>query len=270
MAITIPLVPLEPEEHDEQEHDEHALPSGPFVPLRVIPGTAGGPAGTESDFVAGTDGRHRVPQWPEAGWALEPHATARPQRSKAPGFGATGAVVISCLAVLGGLFTWAAYGGFAGQSSHAWDVAPQGQSYYQPPVRPLLPATATAAKLPPMMVTTPATTVTLKVDAPPLGGMYGGTGNVQDAFSPAYFSVPAGKTVHVTVVNYDPAWHTFTSPALGLNAWIPPSGSHPSKVSFSFKAPKAGYYWWLCNLPCDSYSMQSGGYMQGEIHVVKA
>lgn len=38
----------------------------------------------------------------------------------------------------------------------------------------------------------------------------------------------------------------------------------------STTTPKTGYYWWLCDIPRDWYSMNAGGYMQGEIHAVKA
>lgn len=232
----------------------------------------------------------------------------RTQRPGAPGvigtrqpkkpLGPTAVLVGASVVMLGGLLSWVAFANFTATSGSArsWEKVPMSQPYYVAPAEPKIPTTgvsasggmagmsmgqkpstgtatasaASATKLPPMFDSTPTATVTLKVDPPPLGGMYGSDGQVHDNFSPAYFAVPAGKTVHVTVYNYDDMWHTFTSPVLGVNVWINPGGDHPSKTTFSFTAPKTGYYWWLCDIPCDSYSMNSGGYMQGEIHAVKA
>lgn len=201
----------------------------------------------------------------------------QPQRANRPApraaehlLGPTVGVVLACVVALGGLFSWAAYSTFVGATSHAWAAAPQGQPYYVPFVRPDVPASAASLKLPPIVVATPTATVTLKIDSGPVGGMYGGDGNVEDAFSPAYFAVPAGTQVRVTVVNDDPAWHTFTAPALGLNVWIQPAGNHPFTTSFSFTPPSTGYFEWFCDLPCDGYSMEAPGYMEGEIHAVKA
>ena len=128
-----------------------------------------------------------------------------------------------------------------------------------------------AAKENPMVVTAPSTHVVLKVNPPPLGGRYAADGQIEDDFSPSYFAVPAGKTIHVTVLSYDSGYHTFTAPMLGVNVWVDPAkGSVPSRTSFTFTAPSTGYFWWLCDVPCDPYSMSRGGLMQGEIHAVKA
>lgn len=249
--MAIPTIPLGTEPPDHENEPEDRITAVPEAALRALP--EGGP------------------QWPARGWALQPHgAEGVPKRHKARGIGMTAGVMLASVLALGGLFTWLAYGTFAGQTNHAWAPYSQAQAYFQPIVKPDIPATATVSKLPPMVVAAPHATVTLKVDAPPLGGMYGGTGQVQDAYSPAYFSVPVGKTIHVTIVNYDDAWHTFTSPGLDLNVWIPPAGAHPSRTSFSFTAPSTGYFEWFCNVPCDGYSMQAPGYMKGEVHAVKA
>lgn len=216
------------------------------------------------------EGPARGPQWPDAGWALQPKAAngQPPRRTKAHLAPAAG-LALACLLAVGGLFTWAASSTFAGETNHAWAAVPHGQPYYQPMIKPDVPASVSAAKLPRMVTSAPSDTVTLKIDAPPLGGMYGGTGQVQDAYTPSYFAVPAGTTIHVTVLNYDPAWHTFTAPALGLNVWVRPAGSHPSTTTFSFTATGTGYFEWFCDLPCDGWSMQAPGYMEGEIHAVK-
>ncbi len=207
----------------------------------------------------------------------------------------TAALVMASVLLLGGLFAWLAFDNFSSQTNRSWETVPSGQPYYVAPATPVVPSTAatstaaaagamtmaqstsssataasSAPKLPPMFDNVASATVTLKVDPPPLGGTYGSDGQIHDDFSPAYFAVPVGKTIHVTVLNYDTMWHTFTSPVLGLNVWIPPGGAHPSKVTFSFTAPHTGNFWWLCDVPCDSYAMLTGGYMQGEIHAVKA
>lgn len=241
-----------------------APPEGTFV---VAPEAPPGAHANEP----GDGPSERAPRWPARGWALQPpRAAGVPKASKAHGVGLVAAAMLASVLALGGLFTWVGFNNFAGQTRHAWALYPHAQAYYQPIVRPDVPASATLAALPPMVVSTPSANVTLKIDAPPLGGMYGSTGQVQDAYSPAYFAVPVGKTVHVTVVNYDAAWHTFTAPTLGLNVWIRPAGAHPSTTSFSFTAPRTGYFGWLCNLPCDPYAMGAPGYMKGEVHAVKA
>lgn len=210
------------------------------------------------------------PQWPKPGWAVQPRrGIGRPPRGNAPTLGSTAGIAVACVAVLAGLFLWGAYSVFAGQTSHGWSVVPRGQPYYVPYVRPDIPSSAVSTKLPPMLASAPSAAVTLKIDAPPLGGMYGGTGQVQDSYSPAYFAVPAGTPIRVTIVNYDPAWHTFTAPVLGLDVWIRPAGAHPFTTTFTFTAPGTGYFEWFCALPCDGYSMEGPGYMEGEIHVVR-
>jgi len=256
---TFPLGLPEPPE-DQHEHEDRSSAAAPM--LVALPSTSA------HDGDAGVD---RGPRWPNTGWALR---SGRPadlgRRARPSAIGVTGGIVLASLLVLAGLFGWLAYGSFASHTRHAWAPHTQAQAYYQPIVEPDIPATAAAKKLPPMVVSTPSATVTLRVDAPPLGGMYGGTGQVQDAFSPAYFAVPADKTVHVTIISYDTAWHTFTSPALGLNVWVRPAGSHPSVTTFTFTTPSNGYFEWFCDVPCDGYSMQAPGYMKGEIHAVKA
>ena len=187
-------------------------------------------------------------------------------------------VVVALVAIVGGLLTWGAYGDWHSQQPQTFYPV-TGQPYYIPPATPVVPANtptahgATVASQKTAMITsTPHVDVTLKVNAPPLGGLYGPDGQVHDAFSPAYFAVPVGHTVHVTVYSYDTAWHTFSAPTLGLDVWVRPSatGAKPAKTTFAFTAPKAGNYAWLCELPCDPYAMSAGGYMEGEIHAVGA
>lgn len=200
-----------------------------------------------------------------------------PARDKEPRpLGVATVFVAVIVLVVGGLLAFGAFSAWHAQQPQAF-YSSSVQPYYLAPATPVVPTgtptahDATAASQKAAMTTaTPHVDVTLKVNAPPLGGLYGSDGQVHDAFTPAYFAVPAGKTVHVTVVSYDTAWHTFSAPTLNLDVWIHPSatGTKPATTTFSFTAPKAGYYYWLCELPCDPYSMSSGGYMEGEIHAV--
>jgi plastocyanin len=98
----------------------------------------------------------------------------------------------------------------------------------------------------------------------------GPDGKWHDAFLPADFAVHPGDKVTVTVENYDGGPHTFTSPAMGVNAIIPGGGSlaSPREVTFTFTAPKkAGRYQWFCAVPCDPWSMAHNGYMRGFVTV---
>jgi len=128
----------------------------------------------------------------------------------------------------------------------------------------------------------------------------GADGDVHDAFVPSTeLSVKAGQTVRVTIVNYDDAPHSFTSPALEAGAQIPPSeqqheagsdaqnlkvmpkagvgvneivpgetGGKPGTTTFTFTAPeKAGEYIWYCAFPCDAYAMAQIGFMRGYVTV---
>lgn len=195
-----------------------------------------------------------------------------PKPEKSTSVTATVAVALVAILTLAGLLIWATVSTVGAQNATSWESIPSGQPYNMTPVTPKIPKSSnlTASQLPPMVANTPSTAVTLKVDPPPLGGNYGADGQIHDVFSPAFFTVPAGKTVHVTVYNYDDMWHTFTSSALGLNVLVPPGGDHPTKVTFSFTAPSSGNYYWLCAVPCDPYSMHTPGYMEGEVRAVSA
>lgn len=187
-------------------------------------------------------------------------------------------LAMALVVLVGGLVTWGAFVGWHSQVPQTFYPV-NGQPYNVSPVRPVVPANTptangvtTASQRAVQVTTVPQVDITLKVNPPPLGGLYGPDGQIQDAFIPAYFAVPAGKKIHVTVLSYDGGWHTFSSPKLGVSVWVrptsTPTGNKPSKTTFTFTAPKAGYYNWLCELPCNPYSMKAGGYMEGEIHVV--
>lgn len=198
---------------------------------------------------------------------------------------------IAGLATIAGLLVWAAIGNLGPAAPTYWEQVPAGQPYNVVPPSPKVPRAGTtstsamgmgktgvsvtssvrpsATKLPPMSTSVVSANVTLRVDPQPLGGNYGDDGQIHDVFSPAFFSVPVGHLIRVTVYNHDDMGHTFTSTALGLNVWIPGGDSaRPSVTTFTFRPSSTGNFYWLCAVPCDSYSMGAPGYMQGEIHVV--
>ena len=97
----------------------------------------------------------------------------------------------------------------------------------------------------------------------------GPDGKWHDAYLPAAFTVHSGQKVKVTISNYDPAVHTFTSAKLGLDVKIAPgAASHPRTTTFTFTAPKPGSYTWQCLGRCDSWAMTHLGYMMGVVRVV--
>jgi hypothetical protein len=132
-------------------------------------------------------------------------------------------------------------------------------------------ATPTAATLNPAsapVVKPQAISIAVKADDE--HGRKGPDGQWHDAFLPADFSVRSGAKVTVTVTNYDGGPHTFTSPAMGVNAIIPGGGSltSPHTMTFTFTAPKtAGKYQWWCAVPCDPWAMAHNGYMRGYVTV---
>lgn len=103
--------------------------------------------------------------------------------------------------------------------------------------------------------------ITLRVRSDAEHGRRGPDGAWHDAFLPAAFSVRAGTTVAVTVLNYDDMPHSFTSPMLAVNEMIAAgSAKHPRTTTFRFTAPaRTGQYLWWCALPCDPFSMTHVG-----------
>jgi len=80
-----------------------------------------------------------------------------------------------------------------------------------------------------------------------------------DSFVPCNFTVYAGQTVNLTVVNYDNAPHSFTSPTLNVDFQIPASQTNgvPAVSHFQFAETQVGVYRWWCNVSCDT---DSGGW----------
>ncbi len=119
----------------------------------------------------------------------------------------------------------------------------------------------------PAAATTNVQHVSLVVDPPPLYGVKV-DGAVHDAFVPGTFTMKAGTTVVVSVTNYDSMPHTWTAPALGVNAQVTPgSQTSPSHVTFTIHPTKAGTFAWHCATPCDPWSMSHVGYMEGFVTV---
>ena len=110
--------------------------------------------------------------------------------------------------------------------------------------------------------------VALAIKADTQHARKGPDGKWHDAYLPAAFSVKRGDKVVVTIRNYDPAPHTFTSTRLGLNVMIKPgSAAHPSVTSFRFRAPRVGTYTWQCVANCDTWAMNQLGFMKGRVTV---
>lgn len=193
-----------------------------------------------------------------------------PTAATKPRIGLTTILPLCGALAVGVLLAWGIIDNTSSPKQAAWEQIPAGQPYALDPPTPLTPVSAGAVKLPPMVTSTVSRTILLRIDPPPLGGNYDTDAQMQDVISPAFFSVRAGTTVRVTVENYDVAPHTFTSLAIGLNEWIPAGAAQPSRTTFTFVASSPGNDMWICAIPCDSYSMSTPGYMQGEIHVVAA
>ena len=116
---------------------------------------------------------------------------------------------------------------------------------------------------------TPVQQVALSIKSDTEHARKGPDGKWHDAYLPAAFTVHAGSTVKVTIANYDPAVHTFTSSRLGLDVKVAPgSASRPHLTTFTFTAPRRGSYTWVCLGQCDNWAMTHRGYMTGVVRVV--
>ncbi len=92
------------------------------------------------------------------------------------------------------------------------------------------------------------------------GGKPGPKGEKYDAFSKTEFAVHVGRPVELTIDNKDDVVHSITSAAAGVNVVVMP-GRH----TYTLVVHKAGRFKWICAYPCDPYSMETVGYMQGYI-----
>lgn len=110
--------------------------------------------------------------------------------------------------------------------------------------------------------------VQLAIKADTQHAKQGPGGQWHDAYLPAAFTAKAGQRITVSVTNYDPAPHTFTSPKLGLSVLIAGAkGSKPTVTTFSFTPKTAGAFDWWCAAGCDPWAMSHLGYMRGRITV---
>jgi len=115
----------------------------------------------------------------------------------------------------------------------------------------------------------PSTQVSLSVKSDTEHAKKGSDGKWHDAFLPGNFSARSGSKVTVSIKNYDPAVHTFTSAGLGLDVKIAAgSAAHPKVTTFTFTAPKPGTYTWMCMGNCDTWAMTHMGFMLGAVKVL--
>jgi heme/copper-type cytochrome/quinol oxidase subunit 2 len=92
------------------------------------------------------------------------------------------------------------------------------------------------------------------------GGKLGPKGERYDAFTKTDFAVKVGQPVKLTIDNRDDVIHSITSTAAGVGI-----AAMPGKHTYTLIVRKAGRFKWICAYPCDPYSMDSTGYMQGYI-----
>lgn len=111
------------------------------------------------------------------------------------------------------------------------------------------PSTATVA-------TTPAH-VSLAVVP---GGKVGPKGEKYDAFTKTNFAVRVGRPVQLTIDNQDDVVHSITATAAGVSIVV-----MPGKHTYTLLVHRAGRFKWICAYPCDPFSMETVGYMQGYI-----
>lgn len=92
------------------------------------------------------------------------------------------------------------------------------------------------------------------------GGKLGPKGEKYDAFTKTEFAVHVGRPVQLTIDNKDDVVHSITSTAAGVSIVV-----MPGKHTYTLVVHKAGHFKWICAFPCDPYSMDTVGYMQGYI-----
>ena len=132
------------------------------------------------------------------------------------------------------------------------------------------PTSTTSAVAPAATTSSTPTAVTVKmsINPPPLGGVNGQGGTIDDAFVPGLLTMKLGTTYDVVLYNYDPHAHTWTLPNFNINADTPAgSASSPSITHFTITPKSQGTFQWFCALPCDKWSMATNGYMRGYLKV---
>jgi len=106
-------------------------------------------------------------------------------------------------------------------------------------------------------VMTPAKTISLYV-AP--GWKPGPDKQLHDAFSVTNFNVQAGQPVDLKITNKDDVPHSITAAVAGVNIVAQP-GTH----TYVLMVKTTGKFLWYCTYPCDPWSMNHVGYMEGYI-----
>jgi len=92
------------------------------------------------------------------------------------------------------------------------------------------------------------------------GGKLGPKGERYDAFTKTNLAVEVGQPVRLTIDNRDDVVHSITSTAAGVNIVV-----MPGKHTYALVVHQTGRFKWVCAYPCDPYSMDTPGYMQGYI-----
>lgn len=88
----------------------------------------------------------------------------------------------------------------------------------------------------------------------------GSDGQLHDAFSVTNFTVRAGQPVKLIINNTDTVPHSITSAPANVNIVAKP-GTH----TYTLLVRGKGVFQWHCSYPCDPYSMDHMGYMEGTI-----
>lgn len=101
----------------------------------------------------------------------------------------------------------------------------------------------------------PVVYLTISADLEP-----GPDGKLHDAYSQTTFYAHVGQPVKLVINNTDDTAHSITSADAGVNILVK-SGTH----TYTLIVKKAGRFTWMCNMPCDPFSMQHIGYMKGYI-----
>lgn len=92
------------------------------------------------------------------------------------------------------------------------------------------------------------------------GGKVGPKGEKYDAFTKTNFNVRVNRPMQLTIDNKDDVVHSITSTAAGVNIVV-----MPGKHTYTLVVHQAGRFKWICAYPCDPFSMETVGYMQGYI-----
>lgn len=130
-----------------------------------------------------------------------------------------------------------------------------------PAVTTSQPAVKAAATPAPAAAVAATKTVDLKI----IGGVKPGPeGQKHDAFTTTEFAVHVGQPLKLKIDNTDDVPHSINAPLAGVDIIAQP-GTH----TYTLIVSKAGKFFWICTIPCDSdahgWAMQHAGFMAGYI-----